>query len=139
MTSLYTSRIKSSLPLFLGGTFMIYLAIVDDTIFNYILEYAGQNRTTITIATIVSTAPLMFFAIGFIKQSILHEWQVIYQYERLLEHVIFWIMAIILMLVIVTINVVGESIHILNIHVFGGCVGFSVYLMIRAAKKNKTL
>ena len=135
--SQYTGKIRASLPLFLGGVFMIYLAAADDTIFNYVLDYLDQNRTTVSIATVATTAPLMFFAIGFIKQSILHEWQVIYQYERLLEHMAFWIMAIVLLSIIVTLNVMEEGIHLLNAHIIVGCIGFSAYLVIRGAGKKK--
>ena len=133
----YKERIMCSLPLLLGALFMIYLAAFDDTIFDYVLDYTVQNRITVAAATVAATAPLMFFAIGFLKQSVFRDWQAIYQYERLLEHSIFWVMSVVLLSVIMTLNIIEEGVHLLNIHIFVGCVGFSAYLAIQnVIKKN---
>ena len=135
--NIYINRIVKSLPLFLGGIFMIYLAAADDTVFDYVLDNTGQTRVTVAAATVLATAPVMFFAIGFIKQSILHEWEVIYQYQRLLEHSSFWIMAIVLLLGIAALSVMGEGLYLFNVHIIVGCVGFSAYLAIYGTMMKK--
>ena len=139
MNNVYVDRIKVSLPLFIGGVFMIYLAAADEAIFNIILDSIDQTRITVTAATIIAASLPMFFAVGFIKQSILHNWETIYQYERLLEKDIFWIMAIVLLMAIIAIKIVSEGAHLLNIPIIFGCVAFSAYLVIHAVgNRNKS-
>ncbi|MDA8000138.1 MAG: hypothetical protein MPL62_02405 [Alphaproteobacteria bacterium] len=119
-----------SLPLFLGGIFLAYIAILDETLFDLILYNSDQSRIAVTIATTVAAALPMFFAIGYIKQSVLHRWQAIYQYERLLEKDVFWIMTIVLIGFIIYAKI-EEGVHITSMLVMIGGVAFSVYLIIR--------
>lgn len=129
MTNQYVERIKSGLPLLLGGAFMVYLAVADNTIFDYMLDNMEQTRLTVAAATVAASAPLMFFAMGFFKLAVFHEWQTIYQYEALLRKNIFYVLVIILLTVIAILRVTEDGIHVFNIHVFVGCLGFSLYLI----------
>ncbi len=138
MNNTYVDQIGTSLPLFLGGVFMIYLAVADDGIFNIILDNVDQTRLTITAATIIAASLPMFFAIGLIKQSILRNWETIYQYERLLEKDVFWIMTIILLIAIIAIKIVADGIHLLNIPIIFGCIVFSAYLVMSVLGNKKT-
>lgn len=135
MTRPYMARIKSGLPLLLGGVFMVYLAVADNTIFDYILNNIEQTRLTVAAATVAASAPLMFFATGFFKLALFHEWQTIYQYEMLLRRNIFHILVIVLLVGIVAMGTI-EGVHIFNIHIFAGCLGFSAYLITYIFKRR---
>ena len=115
-------------PFFLGGIFLIYLAVLDETLFNFILHSFQQDKIIISIATTVAAGVPMFFAVGFIKKSVLRRWQTIYYYEKLLLHDFFWILTIILLGMISSIIVIDEGIHQFNFPILLGCVLFSVYL-----------
>jgi len=115
-------------PFFLGGIFLIYLAVLDETLFNFILHSFQQDKIIISIATTVAAGVPMFFAVGFIKKSVLRRWQTIYYYEKLLLHDFFWILTIILLGIISSIIVIDEGIHQFNFPILLGCVLFSVYL-----------
>ena len=120
--------ILSDVPFFLGGIFLIYLAVLDETLFNFILHSFQQDKIIISIATTVAAGVPMFFAVGFIKKSVLRRWQTIYYYEKLLLHDFFWILTIILLGIISSIIVIEEGIHQFNFPILLGCVLFSVYL-----------
>ena len=120
----------ANVPLFIGGLFMVYLAVLDETLFNFILDNTVQNQFTIALATTVAAALPMFFAVGFIKRTILRRWQTIYYYEKMLMGQSFWILTIILLGAITFITVNEEGIHQLNVPVIVGCVLFSIYLVI---------
>jgi hypothetical protein len=120
--------ILSNVPFFLGGIFLIYLAVLDETLFNFILHSFQQDKIIISIATTVAAGVPMFFAVGFIKKSVLRRWQTIYYYEKLLLHDFFWILTIILLGIISSIIVIDEGIHQFNFPILLGCVLFSVYL-----------
>ena len=120
--------ILSDVPFFLGGIFLIYLAVLDETLFNFILHSFQQDKIIISIATTVAAGVPMFFAVGFIKKSVLRRWQTIYYYEKLLQHDFFWILTIILLGIISSIIVIEEGIHQFNFPILLGCVLFSVYL-----------
>ena len=120
--------ILSDVPFFLGGIFLIYLAVLDETLFNFILHSFQQDKIIISIATTVAAGVPMFFAVGFIKKSVLRRWQTIYYYEKLLLHDFFWILTIILLGMISSIIVIEEGIHQFNFPILLGCVLFSVYL-----------
>ena len=120
----------ANVPLFIGGLFMVYLAVLDETLFNFILDNTAQNQFTIALATTVAAALPMFFAVGFIKRTILRRWQTIYYYEKMLMGQSFWILTIILLGAITFIIIVEEGVHQLNAPVVGGCVLFSIYLII---------
>ena len=120
----------ANVPLFIGGLFMVYLAVLDETLFNFILDNTVQNQFTIALATTVAAALPMFFAVGFIKRTILRRWQTIYYYEKMLMGQSFWILTIILLGAITSIIIVEEGVHQLNAPVVGGCILFSVYLII---------
>ena len=120
----------ANVPLFIGGLFMVYLAVLDETLFNFILDNTVQNQFTIALATTVAAALPMFFAVGFIKRTILRRWQTIYYYEKMLMGQSFWILTIILLGAITLIIIVEEGIHQLNAPVVAGCTLFSIYLVI---------
>ena len=115
-------------PFFLGGIFLIYLAVLDETLFNFILHSFQQDKIIISIATTVAAGVPMFFAVGFIKKSVLRRWQTIYYYEKLLLHDFFWILTIILLGMISSIIVIEEGVHQFNFPTLLRCVLFSVYL-----------
>ena len=120
----------ANVPLFIGGLFMVYLAVLDETLFNFILDNTVQDQFTIALATTVAAAFPMFFAVGFIKRTILRRWQTIYYYEKMLMGQSFWILTIILLGAITSIIIVEEGVHQLNVPVIVGCVLFSIYLVI---------
>ena len=120
----------ANVPLFIGGLFMVYLAVLDETLFNFILDNTVQNQFTIALATTVAAAFPMFFAVGFIKRTILRRWQTIYYYEKMLMGQSFWILTIILLGAITFIIIVEEGIQQLNAPVVVGCILFSIYLII---------
>ena len=120
----------ANVPLFIGGLFMVYLAVLDETLFNFILDNTVQDQFTIALATTIAAAFPMFFAVGFIKRTILRRWQTIYYYEKMLMGQSFWILTIILLGAITFITVNEEGIHQLNVPVIVGCVLFSIYLVI---------
>ena len=125
------SKLRTAdIPLFIGGLFMVYLAVLDETLFNFILDNTVQNQFTIALATTIAASFPMFFAVGFIKRTILRRWQTIYYYEKMLMGQSFWILTIILLGVITFITVNEEGVHQLNAPVVGGCVLFSIYLVI---------
>ena len=126
--------ILSDVPLFIGGIFLMYLAIVDETLYNFILHNVHQDQITVTIATIIAAATPMFFAVGFVKKTALRRWQTIYYYEKLILNDVFWVLAIILLNMISYVIVVEEGIHQFNIPILAGCVLFSIYLVIHSFK-----
>ena len=120
----------AEVPLLIGGIFMVYLAVLDETLFNFVLDNVTQNQFTVSLATVIAAALPMFFAVGFIKRSILRRWQTIYYYEKMLLGQSFWILTIILLGAITLIIIVEEGIHQLNAPVVAGCILFSIYLII---------
>ena len=120
----------AEVPLLIGGLFMVYLAVLDETLFNFVLDNVTQNQFTVSLATVIAAALPMFFAVGFIKRSILRRWQTIYYYEKMLMGQSFWILTIILLGAITLIIIVEEGIHQLNAPVVAGCILFSIYLVI---------
>ena len=137
MTNRYTKRISENIPLFLGGIFMVYLAVLDETLFNFILDNMTRDQLTIALATTVASALPMFFAVGFIKQSFLYRWQTIYHYEKLLLGNIFWILTVSLLISILIIKIIEEGMHQFNAPILIGCMLFSIYLVIRWSNKRK--
>jgi hypothetical protein len=120
----------AEVPLLIGGLFMVYLAVLDETLFNFVLDNVTQNQFTVSLATVIAAALPMFFAVGFIKRSVLRRWQTIYYYEKMLLGQSFWILTIILLGAITLIIIVEEGIHQLNAPVVAGCILFSIYLVI---------
>ena len=120
----------AEVPLLIGGIFMVYLAVLDETLFNFVLDNVTQNQFTVSLATVIAATLPMFFAVGFIKRSILRRWQTIYYYEKMLLGQSFWILTIILLGAITLIIIVEEGIHQLNAPVVAGCILFSIYLVI---------
>jgi len=120
----------AEVPLLIGGLFMVYLAVLDETLFNFVLDNVTQNQFTVSLATVIAAALPMFFAVGFIKRSVLRRWQTIYYYEKMLLGQSFWILTIILLGAITLIIIVEEGIHQLNAPVVAGCILFSIYLII---------
>ncbi len=129
MDGLFSKQIFASMPLLLCGIFLIYLAAVDDSLFNIILDNVEQSRISVTIATIVATTIPMFFAVGFIKKSLFPNWQTIYQYEEFIEKNIFGITTVILLFSIAAIKIIEDGIHVTSILVVAICIAFSMYLI----------
>ena len=127
----------ANVPLFIGGLFMVYLAVLDETLFNFILDNTVQDQFTIALATTIAAAFPMFFAVGFIKRTILRRWQTIYYYEKMLMGQSFWILTIILLGAITSIIIVEEGVHQLNAPVVVGCILFSIYLIIYSLGTRK--
>ena len=127
----------AEVPLLIGGIFMVYLAVLDETLFNFVLDNVTQNQFTVSLATVIAAALPMFFAVGFIKRSILRRWQTIYYYEKMLLGQSFWILTIILLGAITLIIIVEEGIHQLNAPVVAGCILFSIYLIIYSLGTRK--
>ncbi len=126
--------ILSDIPLFIGGLFLVYLAVLDETLFNFILDNTDQDQITVTIATIIAAAVPMFFAVGFIKKTALRRWQTIYYYEKLIFGDFFWVLAIMLINIFSYIIVIEEGIHQFNMPILAGCILFSIYLVVHSFK-----
>ena len=137
MTSYSNKRTLANIPLLLGGIFMGHLAVFDETLFNFIFEFVVQDQFSISLATVIAAALPMFFAVGFIKQSVLRSWQTIYYYEKMLLGDFFWVLAIILLNAITFIIVTQEGVHQFNILIVAGCVSFTIYLVIHSFKIRK--
>ena len=90
------NRFFCNLPLFLGGLFLVYLAILDESLFDFIVNNTVQNQFSIALATTLAAGLPMFFAVGFIKKTALRRWQTIYYYEKLILGDFFWVFSIIL-------------------------------------------
>ena len=127
----------AEVPLLIGGIFMVYLAVLDETLFNFVLDNVTQNQFTVSLATVIAAALPMFFAVGFIKRSILRRWQTIYYYEKMLLGEVFWILTVILLSIITFIIVSEQGVHQFNAHILAGCILFSVYLVIYSFKTRQ--
>ena len=127
----------AEVPLLIGGIFMVYLAVLDETLFNFVLDNVTQNQFTVSLATVIAAALPMFFAVGFIKRSILRRWQTIYYYEKMLLGEVFWILTVILLSIITFIIVSEQGVHQFNAPILAGCVLFSTYLVIYSFKARQ--
>ena len=127
----------AEVPLLIGGIFMVYLAVLDETLFNFVLDNVTQNQFTVSLATVIAAALPMFFAVGFIKRSVLRRWQTIYYYEKMLLGEIFWILTVILLNIITFIIVSEQGVHQFNAPILVGCVLFSIYLVIYSFKTRQ--
>jgi len=127
----------AEVPLLIGGLFMVYLAVLDETLFNFVLDNVTQNQFTVSLATVIAAALPMFFAVGFIKRSILRRWQTIYYYEKMLLGEVFWILTVILLNIITFIIVSEQGVHQFNAPILVGCVLFSIYLVIYSFKTRQ--
>ena len=121
---------------------MIYLAAVDETLFNFILSKSVQNQLTVSLATTVAAALPMFFAVGMIRESISINWFTIYQYERMIERKAFWLIAIIVLIIvailhltnIIPVLIAGVDLNIQAIGTVAGCIISAIYLAIYTSK-----
>ena len=127
----------AEVPLLIGGLFMVYLAVLDETLFNFVLDNVTQNQFTVSLATVIAAALPMFFAVGFIKRSVLRRWQTIYYYEKMLLGEVFWILTVILLNIITFIIVSEQGVHQFNAPILAGCVLFSIYLIIYSFKTRQ--
>jgi ACR3 family arsenite efflux pump ArsB len=127
----------AEVPLLIGGLFMVYLAVLDETLFNFVLDNVTQNQFTVSLATVIAAALPMFFAVGFIKRSILRRWQTIYYYEKMLLGEVFWILTVILLNIITFIILSEQGVHQFNAPILAGCVLFSIYLVIYSFKTRQ--
>jgi hypothetical protein len=110
MINYSNKRTLANIPLLLGGIFMVYLAVFDETLFNFIFEFVVPDQFGVSLATVIAAALPMFFAAGFIKQSVLRSWQTIYYYEKFLMGDFFWVLAIILLNTIMNVIVFNRII-----------------------------
>ena len=134
MSNTYKDKIFDKFPLFLGGLFLVYLAIFDETLFNFIIYNMVQNQFSVVLATSIAAGLPMFFAVGFIKQTILRRWQTIYYYEMFIRGLSHRILTIILLSITSYIIIFEEGIHQFNLPILVGCTLFSLYLIIHALK-----
>ncbi len=119
---------------------MVYVAAMDETLFNFVFGNLIQGQVPIAtanaIATTTAAAVPMFFAVGMIKQSMVSGLYTIYYYERMLEKRIFWILIIMLLgLIIVTILLTGVyGFNILTLM----CSGLlALYLLISKVRRKR--
>jgi len=139
------SKKMASLPLFIVGLFVIYIAAYDDALFDIVRSIIGTERIGITIATTVAAAVPIFFAVGMIRKSIGINWFTIYQYERMLEGNVFWSLAIIVLIIIAILHlatvvpllIAGIESYQEAITVIG-CIISAIYLAKYNSKRNKT-
>jgi len=68
-------EILTNIPLLAGGIFMVYIAAVDETLFNAVVGGNFQDKLVVSLATTVAAALPMFFAVGKAKRC---EWFVYY-------------------------------------------------------------
>ena len=115
MLESHKSRILDKFPFFIGGIFLIYLAVLDDSLFNFIINITSQSQFSVALATTIAAGLPMFFAVGFIKKTILRRWQTIYYYEKFLHREIYWILTVMLLTTISCIIVTQEGIHQFNL------------------------
>ncbi len=129
------SEILKNMPLLLGGVFLIYLAVVDETIFTAITMGNLNNRILVTIATTLAAGIPMFFAVGLVKKSVLVGQETIYYYEELLKRRSFWILTIVLLAIISTLVLLqGRVATIEGLVAIIGSVSLSIYLTIYTRK-----
>jgi len=119
-----------NMPLLIGGIFLSYIAVVDETLFNAVTTSNLHNRLIVTLGTTFAASVPMFFAVGMIKQSILTGRETIYYYEKLLKGKMFWIMALILLVSIsILIYLQGRAHSINGSIIMAGCILLSLYLI----------
>jgi len=138
------SKKMASVPLFIVGLFVIYIAAYDDALFNLVRSVMGTERLGITIATTVAAAVPIFFAVGMIRKSIGINWYTIYHYERMLEGKGFWFLAIIVLIIIALFHLsTVMSLLIAGIEFYQegftilGCIISASYLAKYISKRNK--
>ena len=127
----------AEVPVLIGGIFMVYLAVLDETLFNFVLDNVTQNQFTVSLATVIAATLPMFFAVGFIKRSVLRRWQTIYYYEKMLLGEVFWILTVILLNIITFIILSEQGVHQFNAPILAGCVLVSTYLIIYSFKTRQ--
>jgi len=137
MNKNYLKEILHNTPLFFGGLFMIYLAAVDQTLFNAIFRITTPDRLIASLATTTAASVPMFFAVGLIKRGIFIRWETIYYYEKMLEGKIFWILTDILLITISSLIVVQRLILPYGILVTAGCLSLSAYIIFYRFKLKK--
>lgn len=116
---------------------MVYLAAADQTLFNAVFRLTHPDRLIASLATAVAASIPMFFAIGLIKRGIFIRWETIYQYEKMLEGKIFWIMTAILLVAISGLIALQGLMLPYGIFVMTGCLSLSVYVIIYRFKLKK--
>jgi len=138
------SKKIASIPLFIVGLFVIYIAAYDDALFNLVRFAIGTDRLGITIATTVAAAVPIFFAVGMIRKSIGINWFTIYHYERMLEGKGFWSLAIIVLIIIAILHlIIVIPLLIAGIEFYQeafivlGCIISAIYLATYSSKRNK--
>jgi len=114
---------------------LIYLAVVDETLFIAITMGNLNNRILVTIATTLAAGVPMFFAVGLVKKSVLVGQETIYYYEELLKRKAFWILAIVLLAIIsILVLLQGRAATIQGLVAVVGSVSLSIYLVIYTRK-----
>ncbi len=138
------SKKMASIPLFIVGLFVIYIAAYDDALFDLVRSVMGTDRLGITIATTVAAAVPIFFAVGMIRKSIGINWFTIYHYERMLDGKGFWSIAIIVLIIIALLHLstmiplllAGIDFYEEGVNAVG-CIISAIYLGTYISKINK--
>lgn len=134
MVNKYAEYLRN-IPLLLGGLFLIYLGVADQTIFYEILDVTQSDRLGITLATTVSAGVPIFFAVGLIKKGVFLRWETIHFYEKMLEGKLFWVLTIIF-LMILTYFAFNKGLTLLyNALIIVACISLIVYLIFYIKKK----
>jgi len=134
MINKYAEYLRN-IPLLLGGLFLIYVGVVDQTIFYEILDKTYSDRLGITLATAVSAGVPIFFAVGLIKKGVFLRWETIHFYEKMLEGKSFWVLTIIF-LVILAYFAFNKGLTLLSTSlIMAACISLIVYLIFYIKKK----
>lgn len=123
-----------NLPLFFGGLFLVYLGIVDQTLFYAILDKTSFDRFGVTLTTVVSAGIPIFFAVGLIKKGIFLRWETIHFYEKLIDSKILWILTSIF-LGILSYFIFKSGLTITNMVHISGSVLLIAYLILYMKRK----
>ena len=130
-------EVLNNIPLFVGGIFLIVLAAVDFTLFDAITQGRVADRTIVALATVVSAAVPMFFAVGLVKVSLLTGRETIFYYEKLLRGSSFWIATILLLLSIAALVLIqGRALSPFGAVVLAGSILLSIYLGFYLQKRS---
>jgi len=134
MINKYAEYLRN-IPLLLGGLFLIYVGVVDQTIFYEILDKTYSDKLGITLATAVSAGVPIFFAVGLIKKGVFLRWETIHFYEKMLEGKSFWVLTIIFLLILTYFTFSNGFTLLTNDLIIAACISLIGYLIFYIKKK----
>jgi len=134
MINKYAEYLRN-IPLLLGGLFLIYVGVVDQTIFYEILDKTYSDKLGITLATTVSAGVPIFFAVGLIKKGVFLRWETIHFYEKMLEGKSFWVLTIIFLLILTYFTFSNGFTLLTNDLIIAACISLIGYLIFYIKKK----